>query len=212
MELEDLPYVVEPMQISDIPEVMRIEHQSFSTPWSANAYAYELRMNRRAHYFVVRPRASLTELPEPNGWWGGLRRLFFRRRRRGRVLGYGGFWKVVDEAHISTIAVHPRMRRRGLGELLMVHMIEEAIALGAAFVTLEVRVSNVGAQRLYEKYGFERVGRRKEYYSDNREDAWIMTAPDIQTLAYRALLERNKRALREKLRRAASHAVHGEMV
>lgn len=210
MELKDLPYVVERMQVSDIPEVMRIEYRSFSTPWSASAYAYELRMNQRAHYFVVRSRESLPELSEPGGWWEGLRRRFFGRRQRGQVLGYGGFWKVVDEAHISTIAVHPRMRRRGLGELLMVRMIEEAIALGAAFVTLEVRVSNVAAQRLYEKYGFERVGRRKEYYTDNREDAWIMTAPDIQTPAYRALLERNKRALREKLLRATLHDLGGQ--
>jgi len=204
MELKDLPYVVEPMQVSDIPEVMRIEYRSFSTPWSASAYAYELRMNQRAHYFVVRSREPIPEPSQQGGWRDSVRRLFFGRRAGRRVLGYGGFWKVADEAHISTIAVHPRMRRRGLGELLMVRMIEEAIGLGAEFVTLEVRVSNIGAQRLYEKYGFERVGRRKEYYSDNREDAWIMTTPDIRTPEYRALLERNKRALREKLLRLTS--------
>lgn len=202
MNYEELPYVVERMRTSDIPEVMRIEYQSFSTPWTASAYSFELRLNERAHYFVVRSRRQAASREAVQRWRGAVQRLFGSPRRGAPVLGYAGFWNVAGEAHISTIAVDPRARRRGLGELLMVRMIEEAMDQGAEFITLEVRVSNRGAQRLYEKYGFERRGRRKGYYTDNNEDAWIMTTPDIRTPRFRALFERNRAALREKLLRA----------
>jgi len=95
-----------------------------------------------------------------------------------------------DEAHISTIAIHPAFRRRGLGGLLMVHMVEEAIALSARLVTLEVRVSNLSAQRLYESLGFVEVGLRKNYYHDNKEDALIMTVEGVETEAYRAVISK----------------------
>ncbi len=212
MNYEALPYVVERMRASDIPEVMRIEYQSFSTPWTSSAYAYELRHNRNAHYFVVRAREQAEEGRARRGWGWRMRHFLRTGRPRPSVLGYGGFWFIAGEAHISTIAVDPRMRRRGLGELLLVRMIEEAMHLNAEFITLEVRVSNQAAQRLYEKYGFERVGRRRGYYSDNREDAWIMTTPDIRTPEYRALLERNRAALQERLLRFASSWPHAQSI
>lgn len=199
---EDLPYEITPMRVADIAEVMEIERRSFPTPWRADAYRYELRHNLNAHYYVVRPR---TPPPPPaqereNGWRIRLRRLLSPSKpKAGPVLGYVGFWLVAGEAHISTIAVHPDVRRRGLGELLLVQVIDTALLHGAEFVTLEVRVSNHAAQRLYEKYGFERKGRRRGYYSDRREDAWIMTVEQLHSPAFNALFERNKRALREKL-------------
>lgn len=205
MDYADIPYQVAPMRPSDISEVMAIERQSFPTPWTASAYRFELRFNANAHYFVVRSR----EAPPPpanarsGGWRSRLRRLLGAGRPAAPpVLGYVGFWLVAGEAHISTIAVHPAARRRGLGELLLVKVIDTALVENADFVTLEVRVSNHGAQRLYEKYGFERTGRRKGYYTDNREDAWIMTADRLDDPEFLALFERNKRALREKLLQA----------
>lgn len=199
---EDIPYEVAPMRVSDIAEVMTIERQSFSTPWSSSAYHYELTQNANAYYFVVRKRRVWHPASEVaiGGWRFRLRQLLRSGKpTRSPILGYVGFWLVAGEAHISTIAVHPNARRLGLGQLLLVKVIETALANNAEFVTLEVRVSNHAAQRLYEKYGFERRGRRKGYYTDNREDAWIMTVSQLDSPEFQVLFERNKRALREKL-------------
>lgn len=202
MLYEDTPYQVAQMRIADIAEVMDIERQSFATPWTPAAYRYELRFNTNAYYYVVRPRevSPSTSSTPPNGWRFRVRRLLGTvKPATPPILGYVGFWLVVDQAHISTIAVRPKARRRGLGELLLVQVIETALAHNAEFITLEVRVSNYGAQRLYEKYGFERMGRRKGYYTDNREDAWIMTVDGLGRPEFRTLFEDNKRALHEKL-------------
>ncbi|MGE5262781.1 MAG: ribosomal protein S18-alanine N-acetyltransferase [Acidobacteriota bacterium] len=176
---------------------MEIEHVAFSAPWSARAYDYELHYNEMAHYYVARPQGTVALAPErmpreniarserPSLF----RRLFGKNHKNSTVqvygpapvVGYGGLWLMVDEAHISTIASHPDWRRRGIGELLLLAMIDSAAEIGANIVTLEVRVTNVPAQVLYTKYGFEVVGRRKGYYSDNGEDAYIMTTPSITT-------------------------------
>jgi len=100
-----------------------------------------------------------------------------------------------DEAHISTIAVDPRYQRQGIGQLLLMTAIEQAVELRASIVSLEVRVSNLAAQDLYHKYGFRAVGLRARYYSDNRENALIMTAPYIASAPYQRML----RKLREEL-------------
>lgn len=203
MNYEDVLYQVEPMQVSDIPEIMAIERQSFQTPWTPDAYRYELAHNPHAYYYVVRPQKEATQsatIEEMDGWRIKLRRLLGRPKQTAPpILGYAGFWFAAGEAHISTIAVHPQARRQGLGELLMIQIIEEAMALEADFVTLEVRVSSHGAQRLYEKYGFKRKDRRRGYYSNNREDAWIMTVDSLRDPEFQALFERNKRMLRKKL-------------
>jgi ribosomal-protein-alanine N-acetyltransferase len=115
------------------------------------------------------------------------------------VLGYGGFWLMHDEAHISTLAVRAGWRRLGLGELLLIALLDEARRLGAYRATLEVRVSNVAAQALYAKYGFEQVGRRKAYYSDNREDALILTTPEFDSPACQTLVNARRRDLLRRL-------------
>ena len=138
----------------------------FTAPWSSDTYRNELLHNRNSKYWVLRPAPGYT-------------------RDYPSVLAYGGFWLVGDEAHIVTIAAHPQYRRRGLGERILLGMIEQARTYGATSVTLEVRVSNTGAQQLYAKHGFVEVGLRKGYYHDNGEDAILMTiylTPDAQSV------------------------------
>jgi ribosomal-protein-alanine N-acetyltransferase len=194
-----LPYQVERMQTSDLRQVMDIERVAFPSPWPVSAYRYELAQNDLSTYLALKLRQSAParggEMTSPLGR-GGMTPLF--RRRVETVLAYGGFWMIVDEAHISTIAVHPRWRRRGLGEMMLVAMIDAAILRGAAEVTLEVRVSNEAAQSLYRKYGFVQVGRRKGYYTDNREDALIMTTPRVNEAGFTEPYERLKVDLRQK--------------
>ena len=206
IDYSKLPFCVEPMTPQDVQAVMEIEIVAFSAPWSARAYDYELRYNDSAHYYVVRSPDDQMNFAsiEPGSF---LKRLF--RRKPSTVtdpstkplLGYGGFWMMVDEAHISTIASHPHWRRCGIGELLLLAMIDGAAENGANGVTLEVRVSNAGAQALYRKYGFEITGMRKRYYSDNNEDALIMTTPLITTIEYQLKLQGLKSVLFNRLAR-----------
>jgi ribosomal-protein-alanine N-acetyltransferase len=116
---------------------------------------------------------------------------------------------IVDEAHISTIAVHPKWRGRGLGEMVLVAMIDAAIQRGAAEVTLEVRVSNLVAQSLYRKYAFVQVGRRKGYYHDNREDALIMTTPKVSETGFAEPYGQLKGKLRKRLMQHLEHKAAG---
>jgi ribosomal-protein-alanine N-acetyltransferase len=106
---------------------------------------------------------------------------------------------MVDEAHISTIAVQPHWRRRGIGELLLVAMLDRAIELGAEIATLEVRVSNVTAQNLYRKYGFRKAGLRRRYYRDSDEDALIMSTERLTSATFQSHFQQLKQALRKKL-------------
>jgi ribosomal-protein-alanine N-acetyltransferase len=192
MSNHSFPYVVEPMTLADVPEVMAIERESFPLPWSENTYRHELRGNQHSHYLVVRPVGS----PLPVSFW---ERLVGRGRKLAPVLGYGGFWLIADEAHISTIAVAARWRGYGLGELLLVTMIEQGLQKGAHIVTLEVRVSNAVAQNLYRKYGFVTVGERKHYYRDNGENAFIMTVDEADGAQYAQQFQALRGALRERL-------------
>ena len=190
------PYRVEPMQWHDVPQVMTIERQSFSLPWSDYTYRHEILDNRNAHYFVAR-RVDGPVFSRPSTWWSRL----FNRETKAPVVGYGGFWIVIDEAHISTIASDVSWRGHGIGELMLLAMIERSIELGAHEVTLEVRVSNSVAQNLYRKYGFEVVGRRPGYYRDNNEDADLMTVAGVNTAEYQARLKVLREALEDRLRR-----------
>ncbi len=145
--------VIRPMEAEDLPEVLRIDRLSFPTPWPERTYRYELAENPSAHLYVA-------EAVEDG---------------RRAVIGYVGFWLIVDEMHISTLAVDPTYRRRGIGEHLLRAALERAADQGAELATLEVRVSNDAALKLYRKHAFEVVGRRPRYYQDNGEDALLMT-------------------------------------
>lgn len=205
MDRQDLPYVVEPMRVQDIGEVVEIELVSFTSPWPPRAYRYEVRQNRLAHYFVARRRSPEAPEEEAEERDSGLLQWMQHwthstRTRRTSVVGYCGFWIAGDEAHISTIAVDPEYRRRGVGQLLLVTAIERAIQLNARLMSLEVRVSNITAQSLYHKYGFKVVGSQPRYYSDNREDALIMTAEHILSAPYQRLLQKRRKQLVQRLR------------
>lgn len=136
------------MNVDDIEQVLEVERQSFTLPWSKEAFLNELTVNQYAVYIVI----------EDNG----------------KIAGYCGSWVVIDESHITNIAILPEYRGKKLGEALLRKMIEISISMGAIRMTLEVRVSNMVAINLYEKLGFQKGGIRKRYYTDNHEDANIM--------------------------------------
>jgi ribosomal-protein-alanine N-acetyltransferase len=191
------PYRVELMQWADVPDVMVIERQAFTLPWSDYTYRHEILENNHSHYFVARRLNG--HAPARFDW---LRRLV-QRPPAAPIVGYGGFWLVVDESHISTIASSEQWRGRGIGELMLLAMVERSIELGAVMVTLEVRSSNTVAQNLYRKYGLAVVGRRPRYYRDNDEDADLMTVDHVQDAAYQAKLRALRAALEERLRNGA---------
>lgn len=213
------------MRLSDIPEVEAIERVSFPSPWSRRAYEYDLTRNPLARYIVVREERGEAKAPkevvelaavEPPrhlrerllqylgrlfmGWNSAPQaQVAAPSAPRGPVVGFAGMWLAMNEGHIVTIAVKPDYRRRGLGELLLVSLIDLACQAQASSLYLEVRVSNTAAKRLYEKYGFVVSRLRKGYYSDTGEDAWEMTLDGITTASYQARLQRLREALGQKL-------------
>jgi [ribosomal protein S18]-alanine N-acetyltransferase len=152
--------VFRPMTLADVPFVGELEPLCFPAPWSPDTYRKELLHNRFGHYWVLAPEIEAGPEPQP---------------ALPPILAYGGYWLMGDEVHIVTIATHPRFRRRGLSERLMLFMIDECRSRGAAYVTLEVRAGNRAAQQLYAKLGFVEAGVRRGYYHDNGEDALLMT-------------------------------------
>ena len=169
------------MTEADIPQVSAIEEESFATQWPRTAYKREL-TNKLARYLVVVDRSHPP--PPPVQPRRSILSIFHKPEESAPateyVVGYVGVWLMVDEAHIVAIAVREAYRRQGLGERLLYDAIELALSNKQENVTLEVRRSNIGAQALYEKYRFLNVGVRKRYYSDNHEDAIVMSTPPIQ--------------------------------
>jgi ribosomal-protein-alanine N-acetyltransferase len=161
-----LPLSVELMRMDDIPQVHEIERLSFSTPWPAYAFEQELTANRLARYVVARAGAPEGE----------------------RVVAFAGVWLMVDEAHITTFGVHPEWRRQGIGRRLLLRLLELALELGARRMTLEVRTGNLAAQALYRSFGFTVTGRRRAYYTDDGEDAFVMTTPELRGPSMRTVL------------------------
>jgi ribosomal-protein-alanine N-acetyltransferase len=155
------------LTLSDLDQVMEIEPVAFgSHHWSRQSF--------------------MTELLHPSGFYYAA-----RDTESGKLLGYSGFWLIDgEEAHITTLAVHPDFRRLYIGEKLLIHDVIQARKLGANFVTLEVRVSNDSAQRLYGKYTFRSLGVRKKYYQDNDEDALVLWTDKLSSENFLNLLKK----------------------
>ena len=195
---QPLPYTIRPMEPGDIPAVVAIDRLSFPTPWPASSYSYELSHGTRSFcYVLLRPRMGGAASSSGQGWRRWLRGLI-GLPEEDRVIGYVGLRLQGTEAHISTIAVHPDWRGKGLGELLLLTVMEKALGLEVSVVTLEVRVSNQVAHRLYRKYGFRFKGTRRGYYRDG-EDAWLMEF-EVNRDACQARLARFRQALAARLR------------
>jgi [ribosomal protein S18]-alanine N-acetyltransferase len=205
-------YVIDRMTLSDVPRVVEIERLAYPSTWPPSAYRKELQDNRWAHYIVLRDKALAAErVTVPAREPEKPRRFFplsFLPNRSvttlhppelSSIIGFAGLWLMVDEAHITTIAMHPDHRRMGLGEFMLVSLIDIAYQIGAKWVTLEVRVSNYPAQNLYRKYGFREAGLRHRYYSDNNEDALIMWTDEINSPAYKHKFQELEAALMKKL-------------
>jgi len=165
------PIVVEPMRLEDVGDVHEIERLSFRTPWPAYAFEQELRGNRLARYVVA--------------------------RAGDHVVGFAGIWLMVDDAHVTTFGVHPEWRRQGIGRQLLLNLAELSSSIGARRMTLEVRASNLAAQALYRAFGFDVAGRRPRYYSDDDEDALVMTTPELDDPRMKAVVA----SARERLAR-----------
>jgi ribosomal-protein-alanine N-acetyltransferase len=193
------------MQVDDLDQIMQIEEEAFPTPWPLSAYRHELTQNDLSTYLALKLRPeSQAEVHRGPQDAGRLRQTSNVKRQTSNVkcqtiLAYGGFWLLVDEAHISTIATRQDWRGRGLGEMMLVALLDVAILRGAAEATLEVRVSNAVAQGLYRKYAFAVVGRRKKYYRDRNEDALIMTTPRLDHAGFLKRYAALKAALRCRL-------------
>ncbi len=160
------PMVVRPMTGSDLPTVVELERRIYPQPWSLRVFEDELAQSGRV--YVVAQAGD-------------------------RIVGYGGVMVIVDDAHVTTLAVDPDSRRDRLGSRLMLQLVDAVLEMGAKHLTLEVRMSNQAAQRLYAKFGLAPVGVRKEYYGD--EDALVMWAIDIDGTDYLVRLERLRRDL-----------------
>jgi ribosomal-protein-alanine N-acetyltransferase len=191
-------YTLRYMRMDDIPQVTEVDKLSFPLPWSPRSYAFEIAENRSGHMIVVETN---TEVAPPKGLMSVLQRLGGTVSTQPAVpviAGYGGFWLIDGESHISTIAVHPTFRGKKLGELLLAGMIGRSMSLGADYVVLEVRVSNQSAINLYHKYEFKVVGERKNYYRDNNEDAYLMTLEPLDG-SYKQRFEERWEKLHQQL-------------
>jgi len=183
------------MDAEDIPQVADIERESFPSMWPQTAYRREL-TNKIARYVVITELRDgpAVDTPEPRGLWSALRRIVGNadepQLSNEFLLGFVGVWLMVGEAHIVTVAVREQYRRMGIGERLLIASVELARDADQEVVTLEVRASNDAAQLLYEKYGFAKVGLRKRYYTDDNEDAVIMTTPALRSPAFEARFAR----------------------
>ena len=219
-----MPGYVRPMHQEDIGQVSEIDREAFPSEWPPPNFRRELE-NRLAHYIVAcEPEKTVdrteVEVSPKKGFTGLVSRVkgLFSHNRLLRggllapsgqyIIGFAGFWIMADEAHITTIATQKVHRQQGIGELLLIAIIEQATKLDARIITLEVRVSNTTAQRLYSKYGFTQVGVRRGYYTDNKEDAILMSTDGITSAPFQARLEQLKQAYAMKWGTAHYQAGH----
>jgi [ribosomal protein S18]-alanine N-acetyltransferase len=191
------------MSKDDLLQVSQIDKEAFPTQWPPTNYRSELQ-NSLARYLIVYQEGSniaLKPMIERKGLIGWFRRFFTGKpdipqpKSTDLIVGFIGGWIMADELHITEIAVRESYRRQGIGHLMLVCMIEIGMMLKVRYATLEVRLSNEVARKLYEKFGFEKAGFRKAYYSDNKEDALIMTTGNITSLEYQRRISEFKNEL-----------------
>lgn len=165
--------IISSMTSSDVDEVVQIERKIFPTPWTTNMFISELNKKNNAYYLVA---------------------------REDRLIGYGGINHLLDEAHITNLAISPEYQGRSIGKLLLILLIKKVIELNLDLVWLEVRTTNQKARRLYEKFNFFLVGKRKNYYQEQKEDALIycLNSKDFQNL--NSFLENEEELIRSKLK------------
>jgi ribosomal-protein-alanine N-acetyltransferase len=204
-------YRLDPMTFDDVVAVGRVERRCFPNPWPASAYRRELQDHKQNHYIVLRALApaggeahdetsQARSLPRRSLLPLNLGRRHEHESMPAQIIGFAGMWQSFDEAHVTTIGVDPAYRGQSLGELLLLSMFDAALARGANWLTLEVRVTNEPAQALYRKYGFTVHGVRKRYYSDNNEDALIMWSRALSEPDVQADLENHRAELHARLR------------
>lgn len=148
-----LPITIEPMKRKDISAVLRIEQASFADPWTEGMFLRDIRDNRLAHFLVA--------------------------KHKGEIVGYAGLWLICDEVHLVNLAVEPQSRKQGIGRELLMAMLKIARDKGAQKATLEVRASNLKAQKFYQHFGFRPIAVRKRYYAHPKDDAVIMCQDDL---------------------------------
>jgi ribosomal-protein-alanine N-acetyltransferase len=201
-----LAFYVRPINKEDIPQVTDIDHEAFPNERPSPNYYRELK-NPLAYYIVaceVQKKIEVPDAVEPKGFF----RLSLKLKQfltgshsqenkpvhsqREYILGFAGIWMMADEAHIVNIAVRRSYQRNGIGELLLISIVELAMRLDARALILEVRLSNTPAQRLYSKYGFTRIGVRRGYYRDNGEDGIMMSLVNIGSTSIQENLRRLK--------------------
>ena len=198
-----MSYLLRSMRKEDIPQVTEIDREAFPNQWPPPNYQHELQ-NQLARYIVACDDSQTYTKPEAEKRLSFVIRLIPWLRRSPQhkpvtpsvpyIAGFAGIWVLAEEAHITNIAVRKSYQQRGIGELLLLALIDLAQELKATNMTLEVRASNTTAQNLYRKYGFLEVGVRKGYYIDNREDGIIMSTENIHTDSYRELLKQLREA------------------
>ena len=209
-----MTYYVRRMHQEDIPQVIEIDREAFPTEWPPPNFKHELQ-NRLAYYLVAcdvekeKDRRRF-KFPPRKGISGFIARfndlISYQQDKNNNpsppndqyMVGFASCWIMADEAHITSIASRKSTRQQGIGELLLIALADMSIRLKARIITLEVRISNTVAQKLYAKYGFTEVGIRRGYYLDNHEDAILMSIEDIGSDAFQARLKKLKRAYSAK--------------
>ena len=218
MARDSIRFHIRTIRPDDTKQLIEVEKDAFPTLWPPTPFRREVE-NKLATYLIAASRdentrgagssnglreRSLGKDPEGllNRWVSGLRRLMRSLslpETTDFILGYLGLWRVVDDSHIVSVGVRTPYRRNGIGEALLIRSIDTSMSWGVRYITLEVRVSNHGAQLLYDKYGFRKMGVRKRYYLDNNEDAYIMTTDSISTPQYQEQFQGLKSTHAERL-------------
>jgi ribosomal-protein-alanine N-acetyltransferase len=209
---EEMPLKVRYMRKQDIAQVTMIDRDAFPTEWPPTNFPRELE-NKLAYYIIAYENKDTNQASAPSsagtatppGLFNRIRQIFVREHppaedppEEVNIMGYAGMWIMADEAHVTSIASDKEHRHQGIGEVLLISLIELAIKKQARIVTLEARVSNQVAQNLYYKFGFDKLGVRKAYYLDNKEDAVIMSTEYIGSPSFREKFTKVKEVHRKK--------------